>query len=629
LIRQTVKTVEKPVIIIGQDNSGSVSLTHDSIFYRQTYPKEIRIFLEKLRKKYDVREYSFGNKLVEGLETSFTNSLTDISVFFSEISTRYSNRNVGAVILASDGIYNYGADPFYTSREMPFSVYTIALGDTSDNRDLYIKECRYNRHVFLGDHFPVKIQIAADHCQDELVEVILKKGGTALQSKIVPVKGSRFSTEVTFTVDAYEKGWHKYSIELTPLKGEESQINNRQELFIEVQDIQTSILLVYDAPHPDIGAIRQALEKLNKYKVIEQRTEEFLGAPDTADLVILYQVPSIKGLRLSENVVSKIPAVLFVLGSQSDLPAFNRLKTGMLLSSSQVLFSESYPVINETFSLFTIEPASKKTFAEFPPLQSPFGTYETAPLTDVLFYQKIGNVTSRFPLICFTQASDHKRGYIFGENFWRWRLIEYLQVHTHSSFDELVQKIVQFLSVRADKSFFRIKHNTQFTENEPVEFEAELYNQSYELINDKEITLIIKDEHGTNYPFSFSATGNSYYLDAGSFQPGVYTYEANVRDNITRYRKSGFFVILPFNLEAVNLKANHQLLFRLASAHGGKMYLPSQLDKLAEDLITSGDIHTITYHQRIFSELIGNVWLFILIAGLLSTEWFIRKYSGF
>ncbi|MFH1160764.1 MAG: hypothetical protein V1733_07440 [bacterium] len=628
LIRQKINSVEKPVIIIGQDNSESVILTRDSAFYRKTYPEEIRIFAEKLKKKYEVSEYTFGNRLTEGLETNFSNTMTDISSFFSEISSRYYNRNVGAVILASDGIYNYGTDPFYTCRDLPFTIYTVAMGDTSDVRDLYIRECHYNRQIFVGDHFPVQVQIGANHCSGEMINAVIRKDDKIIQSRILPVEGSRFTTEVNFLLDAGEKGWHKYVVELSPLNKEVSQVNNRLEIFIEVQDIRTRILLLCDAPHPDIGSIRQALEKLNKYELIERRTDEFLVSPDTADLVILYQVPSIYGPRIPEEVVSKFPATLFVLGSQSDFPAFNRLKTGMLLSSSQFSFSESYPVLNETFSLFTIDPSDKKVFAEFTPLQSPFAAYESAPLTDVLFYQKIGNVTSRFPLICFTQDAQFKKGYIFGENFWRWRLSDYMQTHTHTSFDLLLQKIVQYLSIQTDRSFFRIKHKAQLTENEPVEFEAELYNKSYELINNREITLIIKDENGNKYPFSFAPTGNSYYLNAGSFQPGVYTYEAGVAADNTRYEKSGLFVITPLNLEAVDLKADHQLLFRIASAHGGRMYFPLQLDMLAEDLVNSGEIHSIAFQQQIFSDMIGNIWLFILIVGLLSAEWFIRKFSG-
>jgi len=42
----------------------------------------------------------------------------------------------------------------------------------------------------------------------------------------------------------------------------------------------------------------------------------------------------------------------------------------------------------------------------------------------------------------------------------------------HNAFDELITKIIQFLSVKVDKSFFRVVSANNFLENEPVIFDA-------------------------------------------------------------------------------------------------------------------------------------------------------------
>jgi len=628
LIRRDITTIEKPVIIIGQDNSGSLIIGKDSAFNRNEFPMMMQGLIDELASEYEIRTYSFGDGVTEQLEWDFSEKVTDISAFFSEITNRYLNRNVGAIVLASDGIYNYGADPVYISRDMPYTIYTVALGDTLESRDLLIRQSLFNRKVFLGDNFPVEIQVDAHQCNGESVELKVKQDGHTLRSSTITIRGNRYSRQIPFTLEALEPGWQRYTIELSPLDGEISLANNKRDIFVEVQDVRSKVILVYDAPHPDIGVLREALLMNRKYELVEHTTEEFLLSSDTAALVIFYQVPSIRGSRIAESVIARLPSALFVLGSQSDLTNFNTLNTGLILSSSRITFSDAYPVLNEAFPYFTVNPATISLFREYPPLQSPFAAYQHNPLTEILCCQRINGVSTHFPLICFSSTGEQKRGFICGENFWRWRLSTFTQIGEHMPFDELIQKMVQYLSIQADVSFFRINNKSQYLENEPVEFEAELYNQSYELINDPEVSLTITDESGNSYPFVFGPTGKRYYLNAGTFPPGEYQFLASVTSGKENYGKRGNFVIAPVNLEAIKLKADHNLLYRLAKSHRGEMYMPSELGQLAAELKSSDEIHSISYVERIFSDLISAPWIFLLILGLLSAEWMIRKYTG-
>lgn len=628
LIRQNLTTIEKPVIIIGQDNSQSLILGSDSAYIKGEYLRSLNELINSLEDTYDVRTYSFGDGLKSPMATTFDEKVTDISHFFAEISTRYVNRNVGAIILASDGIYNFGTDPYYTARDLPYPVYTVALGDTTDRCDILVNKVFYNREVFRGDDFPVEIQVYAIHCDGEKVKLTVNENSNILASQEVEIRGNHFSRQIPIRLKANEPGWHRYSVIISPVSGELSKDNNRQDFFIEVMDVRTKVVIVSDAPHPDIGAIRQALESSEKFDVIERSPEEFLLSGDSVALVIFYQVPSTQGIRISESVISSLPAALFILGSQSDILAFNKLNPGMVLSMTRLSYSESYPVFNEAFPYFTISESLVRIFSEFPPLQCPFGSYQYASLTEVLAHQRINGVLTRFPLVSFTFASDQKRGFITGENFWRWRIACYAQTGDHLVFDELVQKVVQYLAVKQDKSYFRVKMKSEFIENESVEIQAEVYNQSYELINEPDVTIVITDENDNRYPYTFRQTGSAYFLKAGTFPPGVYTYRASVINGPDRYEKRGSFVVTPVNLEAVNLSANHNLLYRIAESHRGTLLLPDEMGNLSELLKQNEEIHAVSYVQRIFSELINAPWVFLLILGLLTGEWAIRKYSG-
>ncbi|MFC2101407.1 vWA domain-containing protein [Bacteroidota bacterium] len=628
LIRQNIAIVEKPVIIIGQDNSKSLMLSRDSAFVRGELPGVLDALIANLADRYEVRTYSFGNEVTSPMNEQFDEKSTDIASFFSELSSRYANRNVGAIVLVSDGIYNYGSDPYYAARDLPYPIYTVGLGDTTDHRDMLVKRVLYNSPAFLGDKYPVEIQVDAVRCAGERAILTVKEKDRVVGTQPITIRGNRFSQQFPILLEAKEAGWHRYTISLTPIDGELSKENNSQDIFVEVLDQRTKVLLVYDAPHPDIGAIRNALESNEKFELIERSPEELLLSKDSAALVIFYQVPSVKGIRISESVIAKLPSALFILGSQSDIPAFNKINPGLILSMTRLSFSESYPVLNEAFPYFTVSKPLMQVVSQFPPLQSPFGAFQYSSMTEILAYQRINGTTTRFPLISFNQAPDQKRGFITGENFWRWRITNYTQSGDTKAFDELIQKIVQYLSVKQDRTYFRVKLKSEYQENEAVEIQAEVYNKSYELINDPDVSIVISDENGNSYPFTFGQTGSAYYLRAGTFPPGVYAYRASVSTGQDRYEKRGSFVVTPVDLEAVNLRANHNLLYRIAESHGGEFLLPVNLEALPEILKENEDIHSVSYVQKTFSELINTPWIFLLIIGLLSAEWALRKYSG-
>ncbi|MBK7667775.1 MAG: hypothetical protein IPJ32_10785 [Sphingobacteriaceae bacterium] len=78
--------------------------------------------------------------------------------------------------------------------------------------------------------------------------------------------------------------------------------------------------------------------------------------------------------------------------------------------------------------------------------------------------------------------------------------------------------------MKADKSFFRLITKKIITENDPIEFNAEVYNQSYQLITEPDVTIVLTDENDKNYNYTMSKTGNSYFIEAGLFPAGEYKY---------------------------------------------------------------------------------------------------------
>jgi hypothetical protein len=232
------------------------------------------------------------------------------------------------------------------------------------------------------------------------------------------------------------------------------------------------------------------------------------------------------------------------------------------------------------------------------------------------------------PMALFFEAAGKKTGIITGENIWKWRLSDYLQTGNHQATDELINKIVMFLAVKSDKSFFVVKTANRFLENENVEFQADVYNESYELITQPEVNLVITDEKGKNFPYVFGKTDNGYYLNTGTFPVGSYKYLATVKVGKNIYQRSGNFIVTALNLESLSTVADHNLLYRIAKTHNGEMVYPRNMDELVKRITSREDIRPVSYIHKEFSDLIGSLAVFLLILGLLTAEWFLRKRSG-
>ena len=189
--------------------------------------------------------------------------------------------------------------------------------------------------------------------------------------------------------------------------------------------------------------------------------------------------------------------------------------------------------------------------------------------------------------------------------------------------------MIQYLAAKEDKRNFRVHHSKKyFDENEHVTFEAELYNKSYELINEADVILELKNREGKTYSFTFSKTGKSYFLDAGLLPAGLYSYQATVLANGKNERTSGTFLVKPLVAELLNTRADHQLLANLADETKGKLFYPNQLDQLAEFIKSNETIKPVVYHQEEIMDLVNLKSVFTLILTLLSVEWFIRKRNG-
>lgn len=625
------REVKKPKIILIRDNSSSILNTKKNEFYTTIFPAEWKKLQERLNISYETHAFEFDAQLKKDEGATYTGKITDISKAISEIKNLYTNQNLGAIILASDGMYNQGNNPIYDADELGIPIYTVGLGDTLTRKDISINSVDHNKYAYLGNNFPIEATIEAKLCEGEksVIKITDEKGAN-LGSQEIKFSSNRFQKQVSFMLKAEKAGMQHYIVQLESIKGEFSKVNNIADVFIEILDGRQKILLLYANPHPDISAIKNSIENNQNYEVESGSADLFTKKLSLYNLVILHGIPSQSGSGqtiLEELMRSEIPC-LFVIGSNSSITNYNQIENGLSIQTRSNSGNETQAFSNRNFTLFTLSPSLTAQIERFPPLIAPFGEYKISAGSQSLLFQKIGSINTEKPLILFGQNGNRKTGTILGENCWKWRLADFNQNNNTKNFDELFSKIVQYLAVKQDKSQFRVDTKIKIQENESVIFEAELYNDSYELINTSDVLVDVFNSKGKKYQFALGKTDKGYRLDAGVFPPGNYKYEASVKIGEKQMKAKGNFVVSEIRLESINRMADHQLLRTLSSITKGQFYSENSFSEIAQVFLNNPPLKPTIYNYSSFDEAIHLKWILALLVLLLTIEWFIRKWGG-
>jgi len=265
---------------------------------------------------------------------------------------------------------------------------------------------------------------------------------------------------------------------------------------------------------------------------------------------------------------------------------------------------------------------------KLPPLTVPFGNYLTPAFSQIFAYQKINNIETDIPLILFFNQNDTKYGVVPGEGLWLWRLHNYLQSQNFDATDALIGKSVQYLLAREDKRHFKVQSGESFYPGDDIVFKARLYNESWELVNEPEVDMLLIDEQGNKFRYKFNKYEDYYLLNVDNLEPGVYKYFTTVKFGNKTYSDNGEFVVNSVSVESSNLKADDKVMFDVASETGGKMLYLNKMNTLPEVIAKSEKVKTkviYTYKTNNVNNLLG---VFLIILSLLFLEWFLRKYFG-
>ncbi|MFD3001738.1 VWA domain-containing protein [Pontibacter toksunensis] len=630
LVRYVANTTVEPTIVFAVDNSQSVSLFSDSVQLHQA-TQGLQAMREKLENEgyqTQVRTLAAADQNAQNIaEVKYGAETTNLSQLLSGVQEEYAGQNLAGVVLLSDGIVNQGISPTYSNYN--FTLYPMAVGDTIPKKDVLIASLRYNKVNYSGNRFPLEVELQQEGFGGTAATVTLTENGKTIERKTVTLKPEQPIQQVPFQVLAGGLGKRHYEVQVQPLQGEFTTLNNTKHAYIDVVKGKIKVLVAAAAPHPDIKAIRAAIETNQNYE-----TELFIPGlsplkQQDYDVVVLHQLPGrVPGGEAALNLVrqKKIPA-LYILGPQSDLNDYNRLNAGVNISTSGQT-DEVTAVASGNFTTFKLPEAAGERLQQYPPARVPFGDVRLAPNTEVVLYQQVGRVRTDKPLLAVQTAGDRRNATLLASGTWQWRIMESANNAQPEVYDKLITNLIQLLSAPRNKKRLNVyPTQEEYTSSDEVRFNAEAYNEALEPIYGQNITLRITNEDEETKSFNFANGENQSGVNIGSLPGGRYTYTASASINGQQQQDKGEFVVEELQLEALNAVADHNLLYQLASNTNSRLYYPSQLQQLEQDILNSNHKDVI-YSSEELNDLVDLKWLFFLLLGLVCIEWFMRKFNG-
>ncbi len=579
---------------------------------------------------------------------AFDGNATDLALAFDALGDLLSGRNLGAVVVATDGADNRGAGPYAAAVGLGVPVFVLGLGSAQAATDIAIEEVVTNRISYTGESVPVEVTVSSAGFEGAETVVELSEDGATLESRQIELSGSGEEVRVVFRVTPSTPGVHRYSVSVPVAAGELSTANNSRIVVTTAMKGKIRVLVLAGRPGWDFAFLTRELEadrNVEVEAVVAKRGSPVSATDGTPprsraelyeyDLVILFEPD------WSEPLVSS-----------EWLRAFARDRGGGLLIAGvprarppdDVLDILPYSFVAEPVSGFRdvrvrltdageSAPATRmaedrfanvELWRELPPVRtlaaSPWSVRADADVF-VEGYGPGGDVTA---IVAGRRLGAGNVMAVMADGLWRWKMAG----DDDDVYDRFVTNAARWLTARGELERVVVTADKDvYQAGEDIGLSAQVYRADYRLSHDAAVRVSASTGEGAApvATVDLEPAGDHYRGSIGHLPPGPYALRAVASLGGEEVgTASGEFVVERFSLEDSETRRRSALLKRIAEESGGGYYVPETLDDLPEDVPMTWAERT----ARTEYELWNSPWLLLGFVGLMSAEWALRRKQG-
>lgn len=614
---KTQHEVIKTPLVIAVDNSRSIQQINQN--ETALAVKEKLQSDSNLKEKFDIQIFGFDSESRFSDEFDFSGNQTRIDKLAKNTASIYRNR-IFPTVLLSDGNQTLGADYLYAFANGN-SVYPVVLGDTILHLDLKINRLNANRYAFHKNKFPVEVFLGYEGNKNIEADFVIRQGESVLFREKIAFDKNKKSHLVNALLDASKIGIQTYQAVISSSENEKNTYNNIKNFAVEVIDQKTEIALISDISHPDLGALKRAVESNEQNKISMLTSQKTTSLADF-DVVILYQ-PTQAFQNIFSEIKNSNKNYFLITGNHTDFNFVSRQQN--IFGFRPSMQKEDY--LGKYISGFTNFAQEDIGFDDFPPLENLYGNLEIKQNITTLLEAKIRNISTEKPLLFFSENGSERTATLLGEGIWKWRLHYYSKTEDFEDFDIFINKITQYLATDNKRKSLVVTHENFYNSGESIEISAQYFNKNYEFEENARLSISVKN-NTTNQTKSYDLlkSHNYYKANLDGLEPGKYSF--TVKETSTNTTYAGNFEVIDFDIEKQHTNADYHKLQLLAQNTDGKVFFENQTDKLIGELLQNEKFKSVQKEQTKKLPLI-DFWILLgLIVSLLGLEWFIRKYNG-
>ena len=614
--RKTIETNKIPLAIVA-DNSRSISELKANDLEKEVFEKLTSN--SALKEKFEIQTYTFDEEFFAGKPLDFKGNQSNID----NVATNLKQLNKNAyypVVLLTDGNQTIGNDYVYSFQETA-NVFPVVLGDTTTTFDLKINQLNANKYAFLKNKFPVEVFLQYNGSKAISANFSIEKNGKKISSQTINFDKKNKVKSVQILLEADRVGLQKYKAVISSATKEKNSYNNVKNFAVEVIDQRKEIAVISDISHPDLGAMKRAIESNAQRKVTILKTNS-INDLNKYNLLILYQ-PTASFRKIFEANKNLRINTFIITGMSTDFNLLNQIQSDLdfKLTNKQEDFTSSFVTGFNLFSQNDIQ------FEQFPPLENPFGKITEKGNVNTLLTAKVNGIEVGNPILTFSEKGNSRSAYLLGENSWKWRMETHVINQSYEKYDQFIDKIIQYLSTNSAKKSLLVEHESFYNSGETIEIFAQYFNKSYELEENANLSINLTNKNTKSTKnYNFSKANNGYQAIFDGLEPGNYAFQVKEASSNSSY--NGTFEVLDFDVEKQFVNPDVSKLQQLANQNKGEVIHPNQIDKLIQKLLEKDTYLPVEKSLVKNSPLIDWIILLIILAISLATEWFIRKFNG-
>jgi len=632
-------------------------------------------FLNRLDAKFKTNLYGFagGVSRLKGAEDLFAEGRTsDLAGALDETVKRSSGMPLSAIVLATDGASNVPRDLAATLRELrarDIPVFTVGVGNTARPMDAELTRINMPRRVLVGSRVNIETYVGLSGYQATKVLIGVREDGRAIKTEEFNLRGND-TQAVNIEITPTTPGLHRYTVEITPLDRELTIENNKQDALVEVISGPLRLLHIEGEPRWELGKIREslALNEKNIVLVSLQRTGENKfyrqGIASQTELATGFPLTEEELFSYHGLVIGSVEAGFFTADQLRSIEAFVARRGGGLLAIGGRLafdggkykgttiddllpvsltggpvddansFSPVYkPILTgagQTHPITRLNDdrgANQKAWNELPPISVSEVLANVKPGASVLLEaRRVDGAGQTAPLLVQQRYGRGQTLALTASDTWRWRMRMDSKNNAHETFwRQMLRYVVsstpQQIEIGAEKDVYAM--------DDTVNIVADIRDKRFNPVSDATATARVTKPSGAvvDVPLKFT-TLNDVNTYAGEFKAdelGEHKIELiGTSAGLGTLSARSSIMVSDLNREYYSAAQNSDLLKRISAETGGKYYTPAEAQLLLDDLV----YRQTPYSERVTKDLWDMPINFMLIIGLLSGEWFLRKREG-